>query len=270
MARRLLLLPALLPTVAVLGGGLGAVALQAFGLMPLVGEPELTVDAFTGQGGDLARSALVSFGIATAATLIAAAVGLATALAITARPGALSALATLTIPLPHLVGAAAMGLLLADSGLLARLFGAQEWPQLVGGPWWVAVVAEFAWKESAFVALVVAGTMAARAEDYTATAAVLGAGPSTRVRLVLIPLAAPALAATSLISFAYAFGSYEVAKLLGRPYPEPLSVLAVRLFNGVDLQARSAAAAAALVTATLCLLCVGAAVHLMRRAALWR
>ena len=45
--------------------------------------------------------------------------------------------------------------------------------------------------------------------------------------------------------YVYTVGSYEVAWLLGQLYPEPLPVLAYRVFGSVDLAARPAAAAAA-------------------------
>jgi putative spermidine/putrescine transport system permease protein len=180
-------------------------------------------------------------------------------------------LAALTIPVPHLVGAAAMGLLLADSGFLPRLLGVApgDWPSLVGGPWWVAVVAEYAWKESAFVALVVGGVLASRARSYDETAALLGAGRRARFRHVTLPLAAPALGAASAVTFVYTLGSYEVAALLGRPYPEPLPVMAVRLAGSIDLAVRPQAAAVAVTTAVLALAAVLLALRALRRLAAW-
>ena len=115
--------------------------------------------------------------------------------------------------MPHLVGAAAIGLLLADSGFLPRLLGIapDAWPNLVAGPWWVAVIAEYAWKESAFVALVVAGTLATRVASYDETAALLGAGRIKRLRFVMIPLCMPALVVSSTIIFVYTLGCSAAA-----------------------------------------------------------
>lgn len=268
----LLVLPALVPVVAVVGAALTSAALLSLGLAPLVGEPRLSLDAYRSVGADLGSSIGVSLGIAAAATAIAAVVGLCLALAATAavrRSRLLGGLAAVTIPIPHLVGAAAIGLLLADAGFLSRVLGADpaEWPALVGGRWWVAVVAEYAWKESAFIALVVAGVLASRAASYGETAALLGAGRWARLRHVTLPLAAPALASTAAISFVYTLGSYEVAALLGRPYPEPLPVLSYRLFTSIDLAARPQAAAVAMTTAGLALLVVLLALRALRRLA---
>ncbi|WP_409331954.1 ABC transporter permease subunit [Trujillonella humicola] len=266
----LLVLPALVPVVAVVGAGLTSAALLALGLMPLVGEPRLTLDAW--RSADLGTSVWLSLAIAAAATAVAAVVGLAIALAATAavrRSRLLGALAALTLPIPHLVGAAAMGLLLADAGFLSRLLGVapEDWPALVGGRWWIAVVAEYAWKESAFVALVVGGVLATRTRSYGETAALLGAGRWARFRFVTLPLAAPALGAASAVAFVYALGSYEVAALLGRPYPEPLPVMAVRLSTSIDLAARPQAAAVAVTTAALALAAIALSLRWLRRLA---
>jgi putative spermidine/putrescine transport system permease protein len=212
--------------------------------------------------------------IAAAATLAAALVGLAAALAITGRRRSgrtLALLSSLTIPVPHVVGAAAVGLMLADSGVLARLLGVESgWPALVGGRWWVAVVAEYAWKESAFIALVVSSALAGRVASYRDSATLLGAGAWARLRFVTLPLAAPALVASASISFVYVLGSYEVAWLLGRPYPEPLPVLAFRLSTSIELTARPQAAAVAVTTAVLALAAVSLAAAALRRMEGWR
>lgn len=250
-----MVLPALVPTVVVLGVGVGAAAAQSLGVLPLIGDAELSLDAYRQLVSDAAVPAglVVSLAIATASTAIALVLGGATALLVQrSRVGGrvLAAVAAATIPIPHLVGAAAVGLLLADSGLVARLVGAQPgtFPALVGGPWWVAVVVEFAWKESAFVAVVVLGSLAASERALDEAAAGLGAGPWQRVRRVTLPLAAPALVVSGTIAFAYVVGSYEVAWLLGRSHPEPLPVLAFRMFSDTDLAMRPTALAVAMLT----------------------
>ena len=271
----LLAAPAVLPALFVVVGGLGAVVIQSLGLMPLIGPISFGLDAYAAQASDLPFAISTSLGIATASTAIAVSVGFATALVIVAgRAGGrvVALVGASTITVPHLVGAAAIGLLLADSGLLPRVFGIppDAWPNLVGGPWWAAVIAEYAWKESAFVALVVAGTLATRVARYDETAALLGAGRAARLRFVMVPLATPSLVVTGVIIFVYTFGSYEVAWLLGRTYPEPLPVMALRLFGSVSLGSRPEAAAVAVVTTAISLAAVGIAFAALRRTAVWR
>ncbi|MGB0102048.1 MAG: ABC transporter permease subunit, partial [Nocardioides sp.] len=155
--------------------------------------------------------------------------------------------------IPHLAAATSVGLLLGDGGLAARVAApvVGDWPALVAGPWPIATVLELAWKESAFVALVVLAAVAPGHRERMEVAAGLGAGPSQRLTRVLLPTALPALAASALVTMVYAIGSYEVAWLLGRSAPEPLPVLAFRLFGSIELTDRPEAAAAAVVGALL-------------------
>lgn len=270
----LLAVPAVVIVAFVVVGGSAMVTAQSLGLMPLVGRPELSAAAYTAHAGDLLVGGGLSLAIAGTSTLLACLTGFMAALIMMQGRWCgklLAAMSSLSIPLPHIVGAAATGLLLADSGLLARVFGtAERWPPLVGGPWWAAVIFEYAWKESAFVGLVLAGTLATRSVDYEETAALLGAGRLGRLRHVLLPLSLPALMISGTIAFIYSFGSYEVAWLLGRPYPEPLPVMALRLYNSVTLTSRPEAAAVAVVTAAVSLCAVLMALAFLRKIPLWR
>ncbi|MGB6182311.1 MAG: ABC transporter permease subunit [Rhodococcus sp. (in: high G+C Gram-positive bacteria)] len=267
-----MVVPAVALVVLVAGTGLVTAVLQSLGLMPLVGEPSASFDAFTAQSRDLPTSVLLTLSIAAAATLIGVVIGTLAGAAVASGRRPVAALVAITSTVPHLIGAAAVGLLLADFGFLPRLLGFTEggWPALVGGPWWVAVVFEYAWKESAFIALVVAGTLATRVAGYGDTATTLGASRWARLRLVTLPLLRPALIASAAISFTYAVGSYEVARLLGRAYPEPLAVMSVRLFTSIDLAVRPQAAAVAVVTTATAGVVSAIALVAMRRSAAWR
>jgi putative spermidine/putrescine transport system permease protein len=265
----------LLAVLLVVVAGLGATALQSLGLMPLTGVPRLSFAAYTNEHGELLTATGLSLLIAATSTLLAAAVGLASAVVAMSSPRArrlLTSLVAATVPVPHLVGAASIGLLLADGGLLSRWLGASSgtWPSLVAGRWPTAVVLEYGWKESAFIALVVTATLATRLAGYHETAALLGAGPWARFRHVTVPLAAPALGLASAITFVYTLGSYEVAWLLGPAYPEPLPVMAYRLFTSTDLAARPEAMALAMTTTVIASAAALAALALVRRTAAWR
>ncbi|WP_298254331.1 ABC transporter permease subunit [uncultured Arthrobacter sp.] len=248
----LLAAPAVVPVVLVVGVSLAAALGQSLGLMPFVGEPSLSLRGWSGAAAELATSAGASASIAIASTAVALVIGFVLAAHVLTAPRlgrVVAALSAATIPVPHLIGAGSMGLLLSDSGFLDRVLGLPDgFPALVGSPWWVAVIIEYAWKESAFVALVVLGSMSRSMPGMCDSAATLGATAWQRIVHVVLPLSGPALAVSGLIVFVYTIGSYETAWLLGPISPEPLSVRAVRLFGSVDLAARPEAMATALVS----------------------
>jgi len=265
-----LVAPAMLLILAVTGTAVGAVAVTSLGLLPLVGQPRLSVAGFTSLSGDLRAATTESLLTAACATLLAAAIGLtiATLALHTGRPGrVLIGASVVVLTVPHLVGATATGLLLSDVGLAQRWLGIPPaaWPELVGGRWPWATVLELAWKESAFVALVVIASVGRHYAELREVSAVLGAAPRAQWRRVLLPLSAPALASSSLIVFVYSLGTYEVARLLGHAYPEPLPVMAYRLFTDIDVTARPQAAATAVVATGLALLAAVSTLPLVRR-----
>lgn len=249
--------PSVVAVALVAGTGTGAVVLTSLGLFPLYGEPDASLAGWRDAAPDLLAGARESLLLALPSTLLACIVGLAVAAAVLRGgrgAGAVRALCLLVLAVPHLVGATSVGLLLADGGVAARALGVEAgWPALVGGSWPWATVLALAWKESAFVALVVVAAVGPGHRRRQEVAAVLGAGSRQRWTRVLLPTAAPALGAAGLVVLVYSVGSYEVAWLLGRAAPEPLPVLAYRLFGSIELLDRPAAAAAATVGAALAL-----------------
>jgi putative spermidine/putrescine transport system permease protein len=253
--------PALALVVLVTGAGLTSVVAASLGLIPLFGTARLSLDGYTSAGPDLTVAVRETVVIAVASTLLATALGLLIGTVVLLVPRhrwLLGGLAAGVVTVPHLVGAASVALLIGDTGLLPRVLGIDSatWPHLVGGRWPVATVTEFAWKESAFVALVVVATVGPRLGDLLDVARVLGAGPWQRWWRVLVPSALPALLGAALIVFVYTVGSYDVAWLLGRAYPEPLPVMSYRLFGSIDLAARPQAAASAVVGAVVAIAAV--------------
>ena len=197
--------PAVLMASFVVLGGLLTAAAQSLGLLPLTGSPSLTLGAYTAVAPDLPAAIGLSLAIAAASTMAASVVGFTAALIIVQGRWCgrvVAAVSTLTIPIPHIVGAASVRL--------------------------------------------------------------------RRLRHVLVPLSLPALTVSATIVFVYTFGSYEVAWLLGRPYPEPLPVMALRVFGSASLTSRPEAAALAMVTTVVSFGAATAAFALLRRIPLWR
>lgn len=252
-------MPALVLVVPVFLVAAGLALAQSFGMLSLVGESSLSLDAYQSlfSGQELWDSLVFTLYLSLASTALALGLGVTIALAFRrlfsgSRFGAF--MLQLNLPVPHLVGALAMLLLLGQSGLLARVAdsvglinGPGAFPALVFDPGGVAIIAEYVWKEAPFFALITLAALGSVAEDFEGVAGTLGAGRWQRFRHVTLPLIAPAVLPASVVVFAFTFGAFEVPLILGGSFPEALPVLAYRNFTNVDLAARPEALAAGVV-----------------------
>ncbi|MCW2608324.1 MAG: transporter permease subunit [Frankiales bacterium] len=244
-------------------GGLALGVAQSFGYLPFLPGWSWSTDAYTGLLDDKAvrQSFVLTFRTAFLATGIAVVLGVGGALLVrSTRRGRrlLSAAFQASLPVPHLVGALAMLLLLSQGGTLSRLTnavglteGSQGFPELTGDAFGWGILAEYAWKEAPFLGVVVLSALNSGVAELEDAARTLGAGRWARFRHVVLPLITPSVLATSILVFAFSFGSYEVPFLLGRPYPATLPVVAYQYYRDTDLNARPTAMAIAVVVAVL-------------------
>ncbi len=275
----LLLAPALLVVAVFFGAGVVQAVAQSLGYQPYLDGWRWSTDAYVALWHDPAVRA--SFALTARVSLVSTAlsavlgVGLALLLRRLGRGRRWAAgLLQADLAVPHLVGALCMLLLLAQSGLLSRLAHAvgltaspAQFPALTADAFGVAVVAEYAWKETPFVTVLALAALGRAARELEGAAAVLGAGPWQRMRHVTLPLLAPSVAAGSVLVLAFTAGSYEVPYLLGRPYPATLPVVAYTLYRDTDLSARPEAMAVAVVISLLSFVVVAAYVALLARLA---
>lgn len=257
----------LAPALAVIGllflGGLGEGIAQSFGYLPFLPGWHWSPDAYTSLFDDKAvrASFQLTFRTAFLATLLAVVLGVSGALLVrSTRRGrrVLSAVFQSTLPVPHIVGALAMLLLLSQGGLLSRLThavgltsGTQSFPDVANDRFGLGILVEYAWKESPFIGVVVLSALNSGVADLEEAARTLGAARWARFRHVVLPLITPGVLATSILVFAFSFGSYEVPYLLGRPYPATLPVVAYQYYSDIDLDARPTAMAISVVIALL-------------------
>jgi putative spermidine/putrescine transport system permease protein len=162
------------------------------------------------------------------------------------------------LPIPHIVGGVAMLLLLSQSGLIARVGHAlglveapADFPALTNDRWGFAIIAEYVWKETVFIGVVVLAALAGGVAEFEDLARTLGASRWKRFWHVIVPLLTPAILSTSIIVFAFSFGAFEIPFLLGQPFPVALPVLAFRAYTDVDLNARPQAMAISVVIAAI-------------------
>lgn len=259
----LLLSPALIVICALFLGGLAFGVVQSLGYLPLIGQYTVNLDAYAQMLADPAfiSSLTLSLWIAFASTTISATLAIAAALflrqtTVGRRIG--TYIFQLNLSIPHIVGAVAMLVLLAQSGLISRLTHAvgltadtSSFPVIVNDRAAIGIITEYVWKEVPFIGVVVLAALAAGVSEYEDVARTLGAGRWSRLRWIVLPFIMPGVLSTSIIVFAFSFGSYEVPFLLGQPYPAALPVQAYLAYTDVDLASRSEAQAINVVIALI-------------------
>ncbi|MEZ4832616.1 MAG: ABC transporter permease subunit [Caldilineaceae bacterium] len=203
-------------------------------------------------GRDFYVSLGVTLYMAVTSTLLATVLALAAAMVLRrsfAGRRWLTAIFQLPLPVPHLVAAAGIVLLLTQSGLIARVLYAGnvlarpgEFPALVFDRSYIGAILVYTWKEVPFIGLVVLAVLRSVGADYEEAAQTLGPTPGS-ASAVLLPLVTPGIVSTSIIVFAFLFGSFEIPLLLGVRYPNTLPVMAYRAYVDPDLTRRPEAMA---------------------------
>ena len=273
----LLLTPALTVIAVFFVAGIGQAVAQSLGHQPFLPGSRLSLDAYRSIGQDPAvrASLLLSLRVALLSTAAAIVLGVAAALLLRSAGRSrrwLSSVLQSNLAVPHVVAALCMLLLLAQGGLLSRLGHAFDWtdqpadfPALTGDGFGWGIIAAYVWKETPFLTMVTLSALSGGVEQLENAARMLGAGPVRRLVSVTLPLVAPPVAAGSVLVFAFAFGSYEVPYLLGRPYPATLPVVAYQYYRDTDLTLRPQAMAVAVLITALSVLLVAGYLALVRR-----
>ncbi|MEO6624050.1 MAG: sugar ABC transporter permease [Burkholderiaceae bacterium] len=259
----LMLLPALTVIVALFLGGLLLGLLQSLSYLPFIGQNDFNFDAYIRifQKKSFINSFLFTLRIAVIATLLSTVLAIILAMVLRhtfAGKRVMTFILQLNLPIPHIVGAVALVLLLSQSGLFARLAAMlglinepSQFPVLVFDEWGIGIIAEYVWKETPFIGVILLAVLQTIGFEYEELARSLGANRWQRFRHVLLPLMMPGILSSSVLVFAFSFGSFEIPYLLGIRYPRALPVLAYESYSAADLNERAAAMAMSMVIAVM-------------------
>jgi putative spermidine/putrescine transport system permease protein len=249
----LLLAPALLVIGVLFAGGLTVAFVQSLGHLPAIGMTGWSLDAYREVLGDedFVDSLFLTLYVSGVSTGVSTVLAVLAALALRRSGGRISAVVfQLPITIPHLVAAVGIALVVAQTGLGARLAAGlgligepKEFPALLYDKYSVGIILTYVWKEVPFIALVVLAALRGVAGELEEVARTLGAGAWQRFWYVVFPVISPSVVAASLLVFAFTFGAFEVPYLLGRSYPTMLPVMAYEEYREIDLSARPAAMA---------------------------
>lgn len=232
-----------------LGGSIGDASLASWD--ELLGDP-----AFR-------DSLLFTLRVALLSTALAAVGGVALALALRSRGGAVRALAALPVPVPHLLVAVVAAVWLAPGGVADRLLGGVPL-DLIRDPGGLGITLVYAYKEAPFIALLALAALGQAITEREEVAAVMGAGLWRRLAWVVWPAIRGPVVIGCVIVAAFAIGSFEVPLAVGPNYPPTLSSYAFEATQGDVIAGEGRAAAALLVCGVLAILLAAVAVRFAR------
>lgn len=274
----LMLLPALAVLTLLFAGGLVVGLGQSLGYMPVIGLYDFTLQHYFEVLTDrnFLQSLWLTFRLAFISTFLS--MLLAVAFALVLRENFKGSRLTtfiyqIPLPIPHLVAASGIVLLVTQSGLISRIFAnfgllqaPADFPVLVFDRAGIAIILTYLWKEVPFIGLVVLAILKSVGPQYEELAQTLGANRWQRFWYVLMPLIMPGLLSTSIIVFAFIFASYEIPLLLGVRFPTTLPVLAFRNYQDPDLALRPQAMAISVILAVIAIILLVAYRRLARYA----
>lgn len=274
----IMLLPAFAVLILLFGGGMAIGIGQSFGYFPVIGLTDFTVQHYVDAVTDrnFLLSLWLTFRIAFWSTFLSSIFAILFALVLRERfQGSQfwTFLFQVPIPIPHLVAANGIVLLVTQSGLLAR-FGVAaglmerpaDFPILVFDRAGIAIILTFLWKEIPFIGLVVLAILQSVGPQFEEIAQTLGANRWQRFWHVLLPLIMPGILSSSIIVFAFTFASYEIPLLLGVRFPTTLPVLAFQNYQDPDLSLRPQAMAVSVILAIIAVALLAAYRRLARYA----
>ncbi|MCL2699421.1 MAG: ABC transporter permease subunit [Defluviitaleaceae bacterium] len=252
----ILILPFLCMIGFVFAGGLLQAVVQSFGYLPVFGMRELTFRHYTELFSNVRfmSSLWYTFYIAFTSSVLSVALGVTVAFAVDKSRGGdrLSyTLYKIPIVIPHIVVAILVIQIFFQTGIISRfLFAlgvikdANDFPLLIYDRGGVGIMLTYLYKQVPFVTLTVFTVLRALNKKYIQIAQNLGASSFQIIRQVTLPLLAPTILSVFLITFAFAFGAFEVPYLLRSPARLTLPIFAYFDYRSPVLTARPAAMAA--------------------------
>lgn len=229
-------MPVTLYLVPILIGGIALAFSQSVGGFRF-SEGGLTLEHYRHALSSPTFLSSLAFSLRTTAITSVLSVVIGTALAMSIRfskrPARLAE-STLRIPVivPHIVVVLMISSLFAQSGIIARVLHpifpdiGRIFSRMMISKTGFGIIVTYLWKEIPFVAMMVYASLLHIDSDLIHTAKNLGATSFKAIRHVVLPLVSPAILASFLIVFAYAFGAYEVPWLIGPTVPKALPVQA--------------------------------------------
>ncbi len=196
-------------------------------------------------------SLVLSMRIAFTSTVLSACMGTILALWLW-KQGQWSGASLYTIPLilPHIVAAFFIVVFFSQTGFFSSLFtnlgfsgSPEDFPVLVFDNQGTGIVLAYAYKETAFICLMVLQSLRKIPVRLIQSSQMLGAGLLRRFKTAILPEIAGSLGLSSMIIFLYSFAAFDIPYLIGSGSNPVISITAYNLFFNGSLAERPMALA---------------------------
>lgn len=245
----LLIAPAALLLLFIMGVGICTCILQSLGYFPLIGLDNITFDYYKEilSNQQFINSLMLSLKTSIISSTIATIIGILLAYLMTkSRVSKLRYfLLNLPIIVPHIIVVMLAFAVFSKTGIISRMLynlnlinDSREFVSLVNDKAGIGIIIVYIYKGMPFIAITVYNILNSLDVKLEDVALNLGANKFQVLKLVIMPQIMPTILSSFIVIFAFSFGSFEVPYLIGATNPKALPVNAYINYINTDLAQR--------------------------------
>jgi putative spermidine/putrescine transport system permease protein len=245
----LLIAPAALLLLFIMGVGICTCILQSLGYFPLIGLDSITFDYYKEilSNQQFINSLILSLKTSIISSIIATVIGVLLAYLMTKNRVSKLRYFLLNLPIivPHIIVVMLAFAVFSKTGIIARILynlniisDSSEFVSLVNDKAGIGIIIVYIYKGMPFIAITVYNILKSLDVKLEDVALNLGANKFQVLKLVIMPQIMPTILSSFIVIFAFSFGSFEVPYLIGATNPKALPVNAYINYINTDLAQR--------------------------------
>ncbi|GAA0100203.1 MULTISPECIES: ABC transporter permease [Paraclostridium] len=245
----LLIAPAALLLLFIMGVGICTCILQSLGYFPLIGLDSITFDYYKEilSNQQFINSLILSLKTSIISSIIATVIGVLLAYLMTKNRVSKLRYFLLNLPIivPHIIAVMLAFAVFSKTGIIARILynlniisDSSEFVSLVNDKAGIGIIIVYIYKGMPFIAITVYNILKSLDVKLEDVALNLGANKFQVLKLVIMPQIMPTILSSFIVIFAFSFGSFEVPYLIGATNPKALPVNAYINYINTDLAQR--------------------------------
>lgn len=245
----LLIAPAALLLLFIMGVGICTCILQSLGYFPLIGLDNITFDYYKEilSNQQFINSLMLSLKTSIISSTIATIIGILLAYLMTKSRFSKLRYFLLNLPIivPHIIVVMLAFAVFSKTGIISRMLynlnlinDSREFVNLVNDEAGIGIIIVYIYKGMPFIAITVYNILKSLDVKLEDVALNLGANKFQVLKLVIMPQIMPTILSSFIVIFAFSFGSFEVPYLIGATNPKALPVNAYINYINTDLAQR--------------------------------